>query len=594
MTREAQIPLFLWIATAVVVHAVSGGGVDKVATMLGETLDIRDFAASVRRQVKGAGKPIEVAFVEDEQAPEETAPDPNAEPEEPKDPEEVSPDEASAKDETDTQKKKPETKLEEKKPDPPKKEEEKKPEPKKEEEKKPDPVPAEVKDLPPPEPQRRIAVKQHVDDPNQKDNPEAEFLADQANRVKEQTQARITSTDQDDPKPNPGTSASQGPPDKPGNADVDKVAQSDDHDGDPNRAPGEKQDPTQDQAKAAQTPAPNAPPAPKVAGVERRQEGAAQGAPDSQKPTPLPGQAGQRAQQASRAQEAAPDPLAAQNGSWAVPGQREASVDQEARKAKKRRALPPPRSNGRTDMFGLGAPGSSPGGVNLNLSPTTATATIGEDRLYRERVADGQRRRSAHRGSWKSGSIERWRSAIENYVPSVKPGNQTALNAARSPFASYLNLVHNRLHPIFADQFLGSLDELPGSHPLNGTELVTHLEIVLDREEGRIQRMGVTRTSGVTAFDVAALSAVDRAQPFGAPPREIVSPDGNVYFHWEFFRNPQYACSTYFAHPFILKTAPKPAPGPAPSPSEPPVKEYEPPAAGERHGSLDTDHDGPG
>ncbi len=204
-----------------------------------------------------------------------------------------------------------------------------------------------------------------------------------------------------------------------------------------------------------------------MAGVERRQDGAAQGSPDSQKPAPLPGQAGQRAQQASRAQEAAPDPLAAEGGRWAIPGQREASIDQQARKAKKRRALPP-RSNGRTDLFGLGAPGMSPGGVNLNLSPTAASSAIGEDRLYRERVADGQRRRSAHRGSWKTGGIERWRSAIENYVPSVKPGNQTALNSARAPFASYLNLVHNRLHPIFADQFLASLDELPGSHPERG------------------------------------------------------------------------------------------------------------------------------
>lgn len=592
MTREAQIPLFLWIATAVVIHAVSGGGVDKVASMLGETLEIRDFAASVRRQVKASAKPIEVAFVEDDTPPEQAPFDPNTPVEEPEESPEEPPEETSTRDE-DTSTKKPEVTLEEKKAEPPKVEE-KKPEPPKAEEKKPELAPAEIKELPPPEHKRRIAVKQHVDDPNQKDNPDAEFLADQANHVKEQTQARITSTDQDDPKPNPGTSASGGPPDKPGNSEVDKVAQSDDHDGDPNRAPGEKQEPPQSQNKAAQAQGPNTPSAPKTVAVERRQDGASQGSPDSQKPTPQPGQAGQRAQQASRAQEAAPDPLATPGGSWSAPGEREASVDQKARKAKKRKSLPPPRSNGQTDLFGLGAPGLSPGGVNLNLSPTTASAVIGEDRLYRERLADGQRRRSTHRGSWKSGSIERWRAAIENYIPSVKPGNQTALNAARAPFASYLNLVHNRLHPIFADQFLASLDELPASHPLNGRDLVTHIEIVLDREEGRIQRMGVTKTSGVTAFDVAALSAVDRAQPFGTPPREIVSPDGNVYFHWEFFRNPQFACSTYFAHPFILKTAPKPAPNPTPAPSEPPVKEYELPAAGERHGRLDTDHDGPG
>lgn len=285
-----------------------------------------------------------------------------------------------------------------------------------------------------------------------------------------------------------------------------------------------------------------------------------------------------------------PDSMSSESGRWAIPGQRDASVDQAARKAKKRRELPRPKSNGKTDLFGLGAGGLSPGGVNLNLTPMVASKAIGEDRLWRERQADGQRRRSAHRGSWKTGGIERWRSAIENYVPSVKPGNQTALNTAKAPFASYLNLVHNRLHPVFADRFLGSLDELPASHPLNGPELVTHLEIVLDREEGRIQRMGVAKTSGVTAFDVAALESVHKAQPFGAPPKEIVSPDGNVYFHWEFYRNPQFACSTYFAHPYILKTAPKSAPPPEPSPSQPPVQEYAPPAAGERHGALPDHH----
>jgi TonB family protein len=97
------------------------------------------------------------------------------------------------------------------------------------------------------------------------------------------------------------------------------------------------------------------------------------------------------------------------------------------------------------------------------------------------------------------------------------------------------------------------------------------VEVVLDREAGRITRMGITKTSGVTAFDIAALSAVDAAQPFGAPPREIVSPDGNVYFHWEFHRNRNEACSTFFARPFILKGQPKSVPPslpPAPSPPE--------------------------
>ena len=37
-------------------------------------------------------------------------------------------------------------------------------------------------------------------------------------------------------------------------------------------------------------------------------------------------------------------------------------------------------------------------------------------------------------------------------------------------------------------------------------------------------------------------------------------PDGNVYLHWEFHRNPLLACSTYFARPFIIKVPQKTAP----------------------------------
>jgi TonB-like protein len=280
-----------------------------------------------------------------------------------------------------------------------------------------------------------------------------------------------------------------------------------------------------------------------------------------------------------------PETLNSDRGSTAIPGQQEHVAAQRARRARKKRLPPPPRSRNAGDLLGLGALGTTENGVNLNLTPQNALAAVGRDRLRKELQADAERRRSAHRGSWKTLGIERWRSAIENYVPSVKPGNQTALNTARVPFASYLNTIHNRLHPIFADSFLASLDSLPGSHPMNRPQISTNLEIVLDQAEGRIVRMGITKTSGVTAFDIAALESVNRAQPFGPPPREIVSPDGNVYFQWEFWREPYYACSTYFARPYILKVKPKSAP---PTIEPPPSRPHDPDEApgGDEHGAI--------
>ncbi len=194
------------------------------------------------------------------------------------------------------------------------------------------------------------------------------------------------------------------------------------------------------------------------------------------------------------------------------------------------------------------------------------------------REQDGERRKSEHRGSWVASNFDRWKSAIENYVSSVKPGNQTALNAAKSPFGTYLNTMHNRIHPFFADSFLGSLDSLPPDHPLNNQKMYTALEIVLTKE-GHVHKMGVVHTSGVTAFDIAALDSVDRAQPFGPAPTAIISPDGFVYLHWEFHREEQYACSTLNAKPYLINTPAKADPAvPPPAAPVPTSPEKTPPA----------------
>jgi hypothetical protein len=252
--------------------------------------------------------------------------------------------------------------------------------------------------------------------------------------------------------------------------------------------------------------------------------------------------------------------------------------------------LPPrPVPNSPIGMLGLGG-APTPNGVNLNLTSEAVVAVVGEDKLNKERMADGERRKSAHRGSWQNSSFERWRAAIENYVSTVKPGNQTALNAARSPFGTYLVSIHNRIHPIFAEDFLGSLDGLPPNHPLNEPTLITRLEIVLDRDDGHVVKMGVTRTSGITAFDIAALDSVQRASPFGKPPKAIVSPDGNVYFHWEFHRDPVFACSTINARPYLINAPPPSEPtepkGPTPPFPGGDPREQQTPPAGSRQGAL--------
>jgi hypothetical protein len=551
MSREANIPLVLWVSTALLFHMAGGKGAGEVAQVVQDQADLRALSRSVRQQLRPADTTYELLTDEAVPTPSAEVPPPESSAEPPEKPELTAPDKdafpvpppkvAPPKPE--------EKKAAEKKPD------EKKPEEKKPEEKKlvvPVPLP-EVAPPPPPPPlppaDRRLAIKQNVQK-DQPDNLNAPRIADEANTVAEETMAKIRSKDQDDPNPSPGKAIAKGPKDDVGNHDHDKVADSEDKKGNPDHAPGE--------AKPSSTtiernnPAPPAPPKmatngppPGAGGRPGPKLGGPMPAPAA--PPPSPGGAGP----------AAPEVIAGVNGGYTLdpanPG-----GDGKSRRAGKKRLAPQAFENPvHPNQVGFNRGG-------LNLTQQAFENAVGKDKLKAERAADGAARRSAHRGNFEGNKFERWRAAIENYDPSVKPGNQTSLNAARVPFASYINGIHNRIHPIFAEQFLASLDAMPKGTAMAAADLVTHLEIVLSKDQGRVVRLGVTRASGVTAFDVVALDSVSRAQPFGKAPDTIVSPDGNVYLHWEFHRDPFDACSTRNASPFLLAAAPATPAKPAP------------------------------
>lgn len=188
-------------------------------------------------------------------------------------------------------------------------------------------------------------------------------------------------------------------------------------------------------------------------------------------------------------------------------------------------------------------------------------STFGKDQLAAEYEAFAAQRRSKARGGNRQKEWKEFRSAIENFVPNVKPGNQTALNAAASPFASYLAALHRRIHREFADRFLANL---PTGEPLfNDYNLRTKLEVILN-QDGSVFRVGVVETSGFMPYDYGAFAAVMRGQPYPPAPGSILSGDGRVYLHWAFYRNER-QCGTFNAEPYILPNPPgmrAPAPGP--------------------------------
>lgn len=405
---------------------------------------------------------------------------------------------------------------------------------------KPDPNPPEVH---PPQPQmdKRIAVRQHVT-PNQVDNPNAHFVGDEANHVEHEEVATITSHDRDDENPTPAGNH-QNSDKRAGDSENGKIAESDEHKGDKNRAPGEHgtEFDVQPDPPPTHPMGPTPVPGP-IAAIIPQSGGDGRTAATAPNPPVQTDPAGATAPNT-------PEVTQSNQGGWTFSlANPNAGAGDNQTGGPANRTMP--QAGAQQRMFGLGGnPG--PGRVNINLTQQGVIAAVGQDQLRKEREADGERRKSEHRGSWQASNFERWRSAIENYVSSVKPGNQTALNTAAVPFATYINGIHNRIHPIFADTFLASLESLPPSNVLSDLKLMTRLEIVLSKD-GHIVKMGIDKTSGVTAFDIAALDSVQRASPFGPAPNAIVSPDGQVYLHWEFHRDEIYACSTMNARPYIL------------------------------------------
>ncbi|MBA3545101.1 MAG: TonB C-terminal domain-containing protein [Nannocystis sp.] len=161
-------------------------------------------------------------------------------------------------------------------------------------------------------------------------------------------------------------------------------------------------------------------------------------------------------------------------------------------------------------------------------------------------------RESKKKGIWEE-QRERYQSPLENMVPEVRPGNQTALRSRKHPFAQFIATMHRTIHDKWAYNFLEQLDTMGRGHPLNKGDLWTRVEIVL-LGDGTIDKVRTVRYSGNQQFDGAAREVVFNSAPYPTPPREILSPNGKVYIHWAFHRDER-ACGTFGAEPFILDGA---------------------------------------
>jgi hypothetical protein len=434
------------------------------------------------------------------------------------------------------------------------------PRPRRERERPPEPepvAPTPATPTPPaelPPPSERAAVAQHSQDPDTPPPADAQYIAEENNTVEEETMATITSATHDDPVPSAGPPEEAVESDVEGDSSESVAADMRDSEGSDARRPTPEEAERTDPRDATDDPSTSPRPTADATGTD-----AVSDQPDSvEAGSPSRGDEG-GARALGGAAPTTEVMITDGYGSYTV----RVPVPQ------------PPGTGGGTsgghhrDGSGLGVAGrgallghvgqegGSPRergsgdreGPRLGLSYTELESVYGEDQLEHERHARLERRRSHSRGSSREEIWEHFRAAMENYIAEVRPGNQTALNAAASPFARFLHDMHVRIHQEFAERYLGSLGVDPPAG-LNDESLHTVLEIAVNTD-GSIYRVGIVETSGNTLYDLGAFTAVWRAQPFPHPPSIILSGDGHAWLHWRFDRGPRH-CGTWNAEPFLI------------------------------------------
>ncbi len=198
----------------------------------------------------------------------------------------------------------------------------------------------------------------------------------------------------------------------------------------------------------------------------------------------------------------------------------------------------------------VGRAGEEPN-ARLRLTGDQLRYVVGDDAEAAVKFAQQQKSQKKGRYAEKMGKIQ---SALENFIPEVRPGNQTALNTRAAPFAVFIARMHRNIHQLWGFGFLEDVDSKSSSSQYNNPELMTQVEIVMNGD-GTIDNVKVIRPSGFTPFDVAAVDAVLSAGPYPEPPKAIRSGNGKIYVHWKLHRDGR-QCATSGADYFILNNAP--------------------------------------
>jgi TonB family protein len=191
-------------------------------------------------------------------------------------------------------------------------------------------------------------------------------------------------------------------------------------------------------------------------------------------------------------------------------------------------------------------------GVNTDMAFNDYERLMGKEKVDEERQV-AARKMSSKKGRWER-KLDAIKSSLENFVPDVRPGNQTALKTRAHPYALYIARMHRRIHELWGFGFLEDLDNKGADYPLNDPNLWVNLEVSVN-PDGTVHKVTIAKTSGKTEFDVAAVDTVISAAPYEPTPEAIRSVDGRIYLRWGFYRNWR-QCGTFNVEPYILSEVP--------------------------------------
>ena len=137
--------------------------------------------------------------------------------------------------------------------------------------------------------------------------------------------------------------------------------------------------------------------------------------------------------------------------------------------------------------------------------------------------------------------------------PSIPKPDREA-RAAQIEFSAYIAQMHRSIHDKWGFGQILVWDEQPRTSPVNDPTLLATLEFVLNGD-GTIDNIKVIRSSGLAAYDVAAVDVAYSAGPYPNAPKAIRSANGKIYIHWDFHRDDR-QCATSGVNYYILNNLP--------------------------------------